>query len=39
VFNTAHFAAINTVVNSLTYGEVTSVGNMRRITLLARFRF
>lgn len=39
VFNTAHFSAINTVVNSLTYGEVTSVGNMRRITLLARFRF
>jgi len=39
VFNTAHFAAINTIVNSLTYGEVTSVGSMRRVTLLARFRF
>jgi hypothetical protein len=40
VFNTAHFTAINTIVNStLTYGEVTSVGNMRRITMLARFRF
>jgi hypothetical protein len=39
IFNTAHFAAINTVVNSLTYGEVTSVGNMRRVTMLARFRF
>jgi hypothetical protein len=26
-------------VNSLTYGEVTSVGNMRRVTMLARFRF
>lgn len=39
VFNTAHFTAINTIVNSLTYGEVTSVGAMRRITLLARFRF
>jgi len=39
VFNTAHFAAINAIVNSLTYGEVTSVGNMRRLTLLARFRF
>jgi trimeric autotransporter adhesin len=38
-FNTAHYTAINTIVNSLTYGEVTSVGNMRRITLLARFRF
>jgi hypothetical protein len=39
VFNTAHFSGINTVVNSLTYGEITSVGTMRRITLLARFRF
>jgi trimeric autotransporter adhesin len=39
IFNTAHFTAINTVVNSLTYGEVTSVGNMRRVTMLARFRF
>jgi len=26
-------------VNSLTFGEVTSVSNMRRITLQARFRF
>ena len=39
VFNTAHFAAINTIVNSLTYGQVTSVGAMRRVTMLARFRF
>jgi hypothetical protein len=39
VFNTAHFTGLNTIVNSLTYGEVTSVGNMRRVTLLARFRF
>jgi hypothetical protein len=39
VFNTAHFIGLNTIVNSLTYGEITSVGNMRRITLLARFRF
>jgi hypothetical protein len=39
VFNTAHFSGINTIVNSLTYGEITSVGTMRRITLLARFRF
>jgi hypothetical protein len=39
VFNTAHFAGINTVVNSFTFGEVTSVGSMRRVTLLARFRF
>jgi hypothetical protein len=39
VFNTAHFAGINTFVNSLTFGEVTSVGSMRRVTMLARFRF
>jgi hypothetical protein len=39
VFNTAHFSGLNTIVNSLTFGEITSVGNMRRITLLARFRF
>jgi trimeric autotransporter adhesin len=39
VFNTAHFSGINTVVNSLTYGQVTSVGSMRRVTVLSRFRF
>jgi trimeric autotransporter adhesin len=39
VFNTAHFAGINTVVNSFTFGEVTSVGSMRRVTMLVRFRF
>jgi len=39
VFNTAHFTGLNTIVNSLTFGEITSVGSMRRITLLARFRF
>jgi hypothetical protein len=39
VFNTAHFSSLNTIVNSLTFGEITSVGSMRRITLLARFRF
>jgi len=39
VFNTAHFTGLNTIVNSLTYGEITSVGNMRRVTMLARFRF
>jgi len=39
VFNHANYASINTVVNSLTFGEVTSVSNMRRISLQARFRF
>jgi len=39
IFNTPYFSNINTVVNSLTYGQVTSVSNMRRITMVARFRF
>jgi hypothetical protein len=39
VFNHVNFANINPTVNSQTFGEVTSVGNMRRVTVLARFRF
>ena len=39
VFNTPYFSSLNTVVNSLTYGQVTGVGNMRRVTMVARFRF
>jgi len=39
VFNHVNYATINTVVNSLTYGQVTSAGGMRRLTLQARFRF
>jgi trimeric autotransporter adhesin len=39
VFNNVHFTSINTVVNSLTFGEVTGTGSMRRITMTARFRF
>jgi len=39
VFNHVNYAAINTAVNSQTFGEVTSVGNMRRVTVQARFRF
>jgi trimeric autotransporter adhesin len=39
IFNHANYASINSVVNSLTFGEVTSVSNMRRVTLQARFRF
>ncbi len=39
VFNHVNYASINTAVNSQTFGEVTSVGNMRRITVQARFRF
>lgn len=39
IFNHVNFASINTAVNSQAFGEVTSVGNMRRITVQARFRF
>jgi len=39
VFNTVQFTSISTVVNSQNFGEVTAAGNMRRVTMLARFRF
>lgn len=39
VFNNVHFSSINTVVNSLTFGEVTGTSSMRRVTMTARFRF
>ena len=39
VFNIVHFTAINTVVNSFTFGEVTGTSGMRRVTMQARFRF
>jgi hypothetical protein len=39
IFNIAQFTGINTTVNSLTYGEVTSVSSMRRVTFIARYRF
>jgi trimeric autotransporter adhesin len=39
VFNFINFSSINTVVNSLTFGEVTSAAATRRITMIARFRF
>jgi len=39
VLNNAVFSGINTTVNSLTFGEVTSVASMRRVTMVARFRF
>jgi trimeric autotransporter adhesin len=39
VFNHVNFVSINTVVNSLTFGEVSSAGSMRRVTMQARFRF
>ena len=39
VLNNAVFSGINTTVNSLTFGEVASVASMRRVTMVARFRF
>lgn len=39
VFNTVEYTSIGTVLNSPTFGEVTSAGTMRRVTMYARFRF
>src|SRR5262249_23197394 len=39
IFNTPQFNTIDTVVNSPTYGRVTSVGAMRTVQMTARFRF
>src|SRR5207245_10778615 len=39
IFNIVHFTALNTVVNSHTFGEVTGTGGMRRVTMQARLRF
>jgi trimeric autotransporter adhesin len=39
IFNNVVFSGLNTTVNSLAFGEVTSVGSMRKITMVARFRF
>jgi hypothetical protein len=39
IFNNVVFSVLNTTVNSLAFGEVTSVASMRKITMVARFRF
>ncbi len=39
VFNTPQFRAIDTIVNSPSFGRVTSVGSMRKIQIIARLRF
>jgi hypothetical protein len=39
VFNTVQYSAIDTTLNSRTFGQVTSTAAMRRITFLARYRF
>ena len=39
LFNHPNFTSIDTNLNSLTYGQVTGVGGMRKISLTARYRF
>jgi trimeric autotransporter adhesin len=39
IFNIVNFSSLGTAVNSITFGEVTGVGSMRRVTVQARFRF
>ena len=39
LLNTVNYAGINTVVNSPSFGQVTSVRAMRSMTFNARFRF
>ncbi len=39
VFNHVNYTSISTAVNSLTFGEVTAAGSMRRVTMQVRFRF
>jgi hypothetical protein len=39
VFNYVNFSSLGTTVNSITFGQVTGAGNMRRVTVQARFRF
>jgi trimeric autotransporter adhesin len=39
IFNTPQFGTIDTNLNSASFGRVTSVGSMRKIQLVARFRF
>ncbi|HXZ82048.1 MAG TPA: TonB-dependent receptor [Terriglobales bacterium] len=39
VFNTPQYTAIDTIVNSPTFGRVTAVGNMRQLQFVTRFRF
>ena len=39
VLNRVQFSAIDTVVNSPTFGQVTSVRPMRSVQLIMRFRF
>ena len=39
VFNTVQYSAIDTTLNSATFGQVTATANQRRLTFVARYRF
>lgn len=39
VFNTVQYSGVDTNVDSLTFGQVTSAGSMRQFSFNARFRF
>ena len=39
IFNIVQFTGLDTTVNARAFGEVTSAASMRRITMVARFRF
>lgn len=39
VFNTVQYSGVDTNVDSLTFGQVTSAGLMRQFSFIARFRF
>jgi hypothetical protein len=39
ILNTVQYASIDTVINSLTFGQVTAARPMRRVQILTRLRF
>ena len=39
VFNFINYTGLNTTVNSLQFGQITSAAATRRVTLVVRFRF
>lgn len=39
VFNTVQYSGVNTLLNSATFGQVTSAAQARRLSFQARFRF
>ena len=39
VFNTVQYSGVNTVLNSATFGQISSVAPARRLSFQARYRF